>query len=73
VRHIDCASFYDNEPEIGEELASMFREGVITREQLFIVGKLPQGAHHPDAVRPQLQKTLKDLQVGGTDGAGLHR
>jgi len=64
VRHIDCASFYDNEGEIGSVFAAMFSEGVITREELFIVGKLPQGAHHREAVMPQLQASLRDLQVG---------
>ena len=35
-RLIDCANDYDNEHVIGEALQELFREGVVTREELFI-------------------------------------
>ena len=35
-RTIDCANDYDNEHVIGEALQELFREGVVTREELFI-------------------------------------
>lgn len=69
---MDCASFYGNEKEIGRELAAVFREGVISRAELFIVGKLPQGAHQPGAVMPRLRKTLRDLQLDYIDAYLVH-
>ena len=35
-RTLDCANDYDNEHVIGEALQELFREGVVTREELFI-------------------------------------
>jgi alcohol dehydrogenase (NADP+) len=39
-RHIDCASIYGNEKEIGEGLKEAFATGIVKREEVFIVGKL---------------------------------
>jgi len=62
-RHIDCASVYDNEAEIGTALAEVFAKGVIKRSDVFITSKLWNTAHKKHQVKPALEKTLKDLQL----------
>ena len=62
-RHIDCAAIYGNEPEIGQALSEVFKEGIVQREELWITSKLWNSAHQPEEVQPALKKTLEDLQL----------
>lgn len=72
-RHIDCASFYGNESEIGKALTDTFNlQDDIKREDLWITSKLWNNAHLKNDVRPALEKTLKDLQLDHLDLFLIH-
>ncbi|MHC4990800.1 MAG: aldo/keto reductase [Planctomycetota bacterium] len=71
-RHIDCASIYGNEAEIGTALRSVQDSGVVSREDLWITSKLWNDAHEPDHVAPALRKTLDDLQLETLDLYLIH-
>lgn len=71
-RHIDCAAIYGNEKEIGTALKSLFDEGVVSREDLFLTSKLWNSKHAPKDVEPALRQTLADLQVEYLDLYLMH-
>merc|ERR1719500_2190175 len=66
-RLIDCANDYDNEHVIGEALQELFSSGAVKREELFIQAKLWNSNHRPEHVKPDLMKTLEDLQLDYID------
>jgi len=65
-RHIDCATFYGNEAEIGQALRDSFREGTVTRDQIW------NDAHAPEDVQSALTISLSDLQLSYLDLYLIH-
>lgn len=39
-RHIDTASVYNNEEEVGEAINNKIKQGLVKREELFITTKV---------------------------------
>jgi alcohol dehydrogenase (NADP+) len=71
-RHIDCASIYQNQKEIGTALAGALTAGQVKREDLWITSKLWNNAHAQKHVQPALERTLKDLQLDYLDLFLIH-
>jgi diketogulonate reductase-like aldo/keto reductase len=76
-RLIDCAAAYYNEEEVGEAIQELISEGVVTRDELFIVGKCFQNMHvdvetREDRPREAVEQTLKDLQIDSLDLYLIH-
>ena len=71
-RHIDCASVYGNEPEVGQAICGAIDEGDVTREELWITSKLWSNAHGRDNVEPALRRTLQDLGLAWLDLYLIH-
>ncbi len=60
-RHIDGAAIYGNEAEIGQALSECFKDGVVTRDEMWITSKLWNNSHATEDVQPSLENTLADL------------
>ncbi|EQC45513.1 aldo/keto reductase [Bacteriovorax sp. Seq25_V] len=71
-RHIDCATVYGNEDEIGRALKEVMDEGIVKREDLFITSKLWNNSHARVDVVPELERSLKDLQLDYLDLYLMH-
>jgi len=66
-RHLDSASDYGNEAEVGVGIKRAIDEGLCTREDLWVTSKLWNTYHAPKHVKPALQKSLDDLQLDYLD------
>jgi diketogulonate reductase-like aldo/keto reductase len=67
-RRVDSAPVYFNEMEIGDALHQVInQEKSTTREELFLVSKLPSPFHRRQHVELALKKTLADLRVDCLD------
>jgi D-xylose reductase len=59
-RLFDGAADYGNEVEAGQGIARALKDGIVKREELFIVSKLWNTYHDKERVEPMVRKQLKD-------------
>ncbi|KAJ9488707.1 hypothetical protein VN97_g4573 [Penicillium thymicola] len=62
-RLFDGACDYGNEVEAGQGVARAIKDGIVKREELFIVSKLWNSFHEADKVEPIARKQLADWGV----------
>ncbi|CAH2052009.1 unnamed protein product, partial [Iphiclides podalirius] len=71
-RHIDTASCYGNEQEIGEAIENKIGQGTVKREDLFITTKLWNDKHAEKDVIPALKESLERLKLDYVDLYLIH-
>ena len=71
VRLIDTASAYGNEEEIGEAIREAIADGIIEREDLFVITKIYPGSEMANPERA-IQDCLDRLNIGYVDMMLLH-
>lgn len=64
-RHIDCASVYGNEPEIGRVFEEILQSGAVSRKELWITSKVWNDMH--GRVVESCKKSLSDLRLDYLD------
>ena len=69
-RHLDTASFYHNEEEVGEGIKRAISSGAVKREDLFIVTKI----WHTEYSNPEdaLKRSLLKLKLDYVDCYLIH-
>lgn len=66
-RLLDGACDYGNEVECGQGVARAIKEGIVKREELFIVSKLWNTFHEEGRVEEACRRGLRDWGVGWFD------
>ncbi|KIR03683.1 oxidoreductase of aldo/keto reductase family, subgroup 1 [Lachnospiraceae bacterium TWA4] len=73
VRMFDTAPAYFNEEAVGKGIAKAITEGLVMREELFIVTKLWIQDTPKDMVRAAVMESMRKLQVGYLDLYLIHQ
>ena len=71
-RHFDCACDYGNEAEAGQGIQAALKDGLCTRDDLWVTSKLWNTYHSADHVRQAAEKSLQDLQLDYFDLYLIH-
>ena len=71
-RHIDCAPIYLNEADIGAAFDSVFQQGEVKRDDVWVTSKLWCNRHRPDLVKGALEATLENLKLEYLDLFMIH-
>jgi diketogulonate reductase-like aldo/keto reductase len=71
-RHFDCAERYRNEAAVGDAMQSVFKGGVIRREDVFVTTKLWNTNHRPERVKPAFDASLRRLRLDYVDCYLIH-
>ncbi|KAI1841406.1 hypothetical protein JX266_012417 [Neoarthrinium moseri] len=71
-RLLDGACDYGNEKECGEGVARAIKDGLVKREELFIVSKLWPTFNDPEQVTPVVKRQLADWQIDYFDLYLIH-
>ncbi|SMN17925.1 similar to Saccharomyces cerevisiae YHR104W GRE3 Aldose reductase involved in methylglyoxal, d-xylose, arabinose, and galactose metabolism [Maudiozyma saulgeensis] len=71
-RLFDGATDYGNEVEVGQGIRRAIDEKIVTRADLFVVSKLWNSFHHPEHVKINVKRNLKDLGLDYLDLYYIH-
>lgn len=71
-RHFDTARLYENEQEIGQAIQEKINEGVVKREDIFVVTKLWNTDHKPEDVEKACRTSCDKLSLGYIDLYLMH-
>ncbi|XP_047511585.1 aldo-keto reductase AKR2E4-like [Pieris napi] len=71
-RYIDTALFFRNEAEVGRAISDAINQGIVTRKELFITGKLWNTYHERDRVELGLRRSLQNLSLSYFDLYEMH-
>ncbi len=71
VRLFDTASAYGNEEEVGQAIREAIDEGLVTREELFVITKIYPGSEMANP-ETSIQNCLDRLDIGYVDMMLLH-
>jgi len=70
-RLIDCAAVYGNEPEVGAVLSEAI-DGGVPRAELFVMSKVWNDSHAPEAAIASVRRSLRDLRLDYLDAVFVH-
>lgn len=71
-RHLDSASDYGNEVEVGVGINKVLQQGHCSREELWVTSKLWNTFHRPEHVALACKRSLQELQVDYLDLYLIH-